>query len=170
MKERTPPTPGETMMLAFKLLGLRNHSIAELEKKLLTKGCPAENTAAALQRLKKRGMLDDRVFGEEFIRGRLKRRPAGTMKLRAELRKKGMPDTVIEELLESYDGMQGALAAAEKKMASLQRFTLAVRKKKLEVFLHNRGFGWQEIRNAEKKMLGGFTDEEPSAYYGEDYE
>jgi len=61
-------------------------------------------------------MLDDRVFGEEFIRGRLKRRPAGTMKLRAELRKKGMPDTVIEELLESYDGMQGALAAAEKKM------------------------------------------------------
>jgi len=74
-------------------------------------------------------MLDDRVFGEEFIRGRLKRRPAGTMKLRAELRKKGMPDTVIEELLESYDGMQGALAAAEKKMASLQRFTLAVREK-----------------------------------------
>jgi len=56
MKERTPPTPGETMMLAFKLLGLRNHSIAELEKKLLTK-VPAENTAAALQRLKKEECL-----------------------------------------------------------------------------------------------------------------
>jgi len=40
MKERTPPTPGETMMLAFKLLGLRNHSIAELEKKTPHKRVP----------------------------------------------------------------------------------------------------------------------------------
>jgi len=76
-------------------------------------------------------MLDDRVFGEEFIRGRLKRRPAGTMKLRAELRKKGMPDTVIEELLESYDGMQGALAAAEKKWLPFSALPLLCGKRNL---------------------------------------
>jgi len=158
---KQPPTPGETMMLALKLLGLRNHSIAELERKLLSKNCPENGTAEVLEKLKERGVLDDRAFSEEFIRGRLKRRPAGSMKLKAELRKKGVADDVIDEVIKSYDGMQGAVLAAEKKMTALLRFTPSVRKKKLEIFLRNRGFGWQEIQQATLRLGEEMTEEEP---------
>ncbi|MDT9547262.1 MAG: recombination regulator RecX [Chlorobium sp.] len=167
--EKKLPTPGETMTLAFKLLGLRNHSIAELERKLLTRGCPEESTAEVLRRLKERGVLDDRAFSEEFIRGRLKRRPAGTMKLRAELRKKGVPDNIAEEVLKSYNGMKGAMLAAEKKLTALMRFTPSVRKKKLEIFLRNRGFGWQEIQQATKRLQEEMSEYEPLGDDTEDY-
>ncbi len=60
-------------------------------------------------------MLDDRAFSEEFIRGRLKRRPAGSMKLKAELRKKGVADDVIDEVIKSYDGMQGRCLQQKRK-------------------------------------------------------
>ncbi len=150
------------MAFALKLLGLRNHSRQELERKLLKKGCSPESIELALEKLTNRGVLDDRIFGMELIRSRSRRKPAGKLKLGAELRKKGVSDAITSELLKEYDGVELCYRAAEKKIRSLHNTTEADRKRKLEVFLSNRGFEWYEIQTVLKRLFQSGRDfEEP---------
>ena len=70
--------------------------------------------------------------------------------LSAELRKRGVNDAIIEELLNEYESAELCKKAAEKKIASLAGATEHGRRKKLALFLRNRGFGWQEIQEVLK--------------------
>ena len=80
----------------------------------------------------------------------------------AELRKKGVAETIISELLKEYDSVALCHRAAEKKLGSLREMSEADRKRKLEVFLSNRGFEWQEIQSALRLLvLPGADDDEP---------
>ncbi|MCX6178190.1 MAG: recombination regulator RecX [Chlorobiales bacterium] len=142
------------MGFALKLLGLRSHGCVELEKKLLKKGYNVESVAEVIEKLKRQGVLDDTQFGAELIRSRSRRKPAGKLKIRAELRNKGVSETIIVDLLKEYDGTELCRRAAEKKIGSLHGST-EIKKKKLEVFLHNRGFEWQDIQI----VLKGFFQE-----------
>jgi regulatory protein len=134
------------MGFALKLLGLRSHSMKELEQKLQKKGYTVENIEPVLEKLTMQGVLDDRMFGIELIKSRSRRKPSGKLKIGAELRKKGVPDSIIGELLNDYDSGELCYRAAEKKISSLHGATEECRKKKLEVFLYNRGFDWHDIR------------------------
>jgi regulatory protein len=150
------------MAFALKLLGLRNHSQKELERKLLKKGYTPESIEPVLERLVTMGVLDDRNFAMELIRSRSRRRPSGKLKTGAELRKKGVSDAIISELLKEYDSAGLCYRAAEKKVASLHEATEAGNRRKLEVFLNNRGFEWQEIKSALRLLvLPGADDDEP---------
>ena len=150
------------MAFALKLLGLRNHSRRELERKLLKKGYGAESIAEVVEKLTSRGVLDDRAFGIELIRSRSNRKPAGKLKIGAELRKKGVSEAIVGELLKEYDSAALCCRAAEKKLRSLHEATDADRKRKLEVFLSNRGFEWREIQAALSLLLQSSMDfEEP---------
>jgi regulatory protein len=146
------------MSFALKLLGLRNHSRNELERKLLKKGFAPESIEPILEKLTKQGVLDDRIFGIELIRSRSRRKPSGKMKIRTELRKKGVSETIIADLLKEYDSAAHCLRAAEKKIGSLHEATETERKRKLEVFLYNRGFEWQEIQSVLKRLFLSVTD------------
>ena len=151
------------MGFALKLLGLRNHSLKELEQKLLKKGYSVENVDPVLEKLTKLGVLDDRMFGIELIKSRSRRKPSGKLKIGAELRKKGVPDSIIGELLNEYDSREFCYRAAEKKMGSLHGATEECRKKKLEVFLYNRGFDWHDIRAVITQFFTpGRDDENPA--------
>ncbi|NTV16476.1 MAG: recombination regulator RecX [Chlorobiaceae bacterium] len=146
------------MAFALKLLGLRNHSREELERKLLKKGFGSECIKPILEKLTMQGVLDDRIFGIELIRSRSKRKPSGKLKIRTELRKKGVSETIIVDLLKEYNSAAQCLRAAEKKIGSLHEATEVERKRKLEVFLYNRGFEWQEIQTVLKQLFLSGTD------------
>ncbi len=138
---------------ALKLLGMRNHSHKELEQKLRKKGYPSEEIESVLNTLTTRGLLNDQTFGSDVIRSRSRRKPAGTLKMSMELRKKGVPDVVINELLQEYDSVSLCHQAAEKKINALHGATEQEKRKKLETFLRNRGFGWQEIQGVLKRFF-----------------
>jgi regulatory protein len=150
------------MTFAFKLLGLRNHSCKELEQKLLKKGYAPESIEPVLEKLTKQGVLDDRTFAMELIRSRSRRKPSGKWKTGAELRKKGIAEAIIGELLKEYDSASLCYQAAVKKNSSIHEATETGRKKKIEVFLCNRGFEWQEIQTVLKQFFASSADfEEP---------
>ena len=155
---KTPTTSPITF--AFKLLSLRNHSRAELERELLKKGFAPENIWPLLEKLTREGVLNDRIFSMELIRSRTRQKPAGKMKMRAELRKKGISDEIVEELLKEYQSEELCLLAAKKKIGSLHGATEAIKKKRIELFLHNRGFAWQEIQAAIRSCFQAGTDDE----------
>lgn len=150
------------MAFALKLLGLRNHSRKELERKLLKKGYTTESIEPVLEKLTKQGTLDDKMFSMELIRSKSRQRPAGKIRMRAELRKRGIPDEIIEQLIKEYHSEELCMQAAEKKIGSLHGASNTEKKKKLEIFLHNRGFEWQEIQLVLSRFFqSGPDDEEP---------
>jgi regulatory protein len=150
------------MAFALKLLGIRNHSRKELEQKLLKKGYSSGEIEPVLEKLTMKGVLDDRIFAMELIRSRSRRKPSGKWKTGAELRKKGVAEPIISELLKEYDSATLCYQAAEKKIGLLHNAADADRKRKLEVFLNNRGFEWQEIQTVLKQLSASDTDfEEP---------
>ena len=155
-------TTSHAMSFALKLLGLRSHSREELERKLLKKGYTTESIEPVMEKLTKKGVLNDRMFSMELIRSKSRQKPAGKIKMRAELRKRGVSDTIIDELLKEYESGALCQRAAEKKFGSLHGVTETEKKKKLEIFLHNRGFEWQEIQMELRRFFqSGSDDEEP---------
>ncbi len=155
-------TSTSAIAFALKLLGLRSHSREELERKLLKKGYTPESIEPVLEKLTKQGLLDDRMFSMELIRSKSRQKPAGKVKMRAELRKRGVSETIIGELLKEYESGELCHRAAEKKFGSLHGVTETEKKKKLEIFLHNRGFEWQEIQMELRRFFqSGSDDEEP---------
>ncbi len=146
------------MAFALKLLGMRSHSRDEIRRKLLKKGYVPEDIEAVVERLKSQGLLDDRIFGTELIKSRSRRKPLGKLKMRAELGRKGVPDNVISELLQDYESLKLCQQAAERKIRSLRSTTDEARQKKLETFLHNRGFEWHEIQIVTRRLFGESED------------
>ena len=148
------------MGFALKLLGFRSHSRKELEQKLLKKGYSAERIEQVVEKLTGLGLMDDRMFGIELIKSRSRRKPSGKLKIRMELRKKGVSDSIIGDLLKDYDSAELCYRAAEKKIGLLRGATDEMRKKKLEVFLYNRGFEWHDVQSVITRLFKGLTDVE----------
>lgn len=130
---------------AIRLLSNRAHSRAELDVKLQARGFNSSDRESALGRLEQLGLIDDIAFGRCLMESIAKRTPGGMLRTKAMLIKKGVPEPVIDDLLESYDQSALCTAAAAKKMRTLSG-TQESKTKKVITFLRNRGFEWQVIR------------------------
>jgi regulatory protein len=87
---------------ALRLLAGREHSRAELRRKLTGRGYPAELTDRVLAALEKRGLLSERRYAESYIASR-QRRGYGPLRIRAELRERGIETAEIESRLDPGD-------------------------------------------------------------------
>ena len=150
MDEHSTP---EATAFALKLLSLRNHSRFELAGKLRKKGYSSQTAEAALDYLNEKKLIDDEAFARELIESRRKRKPAGRGMLRCLLLQKGVPESVASDLLQDYDGLEEALQAGRKKLASLKGRDGNEQKKRIEVFLRNRGFEWPVIKETLESLF-----------------
>lgn len=82
---------------AMRLLTRREHSRAELARKLTDSGAEADNVAALLDRLEELGLLSDQRFAESFIRAKAQR--FGTARLKHDLAAKGVPEALARDAL-----------------------------------------------------------------------
>jgi regulatory protein len=81
---------------ALRLLARREHTRAELERKLAALGS-REEIAAVLDQLEADHLLSDARFVESYIAARRSR--FGSFKLRQDLRAKGVAESLIDEVL-----------------------------------------------------------------------
>ncbi len=93
------PEARSPLALALNLLSRRDHSEAELRKKLIPKGFSTEALDEALARLKSAGYLDDRRFARSFAESALRNGRGYGFRLRLELSRRGIADEIIEETL-----------------------------------------------------------------------
>ncbi|MBV5326475.1 MAG: recombination regulator RecX [Chlorobium sp.] len=145
---------------AMRVLALRSHSSEELLRKLLKKKHAIPVAEATIERLKMLKLLDDESFARELISSRSRKRPQGTIKMRAELTAKGVSETIIADLLSQYDSATLCYQAGLKKLATLKGADNAAAKSKLERFLYNRGFEWHAIEQTVKRLLSLSTSSE----------
>lgn len=101
---------------AVRLLAVRPHFRAELEAKLVQRGYPAEEIAAALDRLTAEGYLDDVRTARDFVSHRLEQKAEGRLRLKAELVRRGASEEAVSAALAEVpeDDLEAAREAAAK--------------------------------------------------------
>jgi regulatory protein len=83
---------------AMHLLAQREHSVSELTGKLRSKGIDADLAALVVDDLRGRGLQSDARFTESFVHSRVGR-AQGPIRIREELRQRGIADDLADEML-----------------------------------------------------------------------
>lgn len=131
---------------AYDLLRRRDHSAAELRRKLLQKGWNSDLVDPLLETLLKAGYLNDSRYAEQRIHSRLRSRGRSLNDLEADLIRHGVAVATAAEALENYERdhpecFEEALARAIASMPDRNRLT----PEQLTARLVRRGFSIQQI-------------------------
>lgn len=131
---------------AFRYLGNRSHSSFELKLKLNKKGFQKNIIEKVITELKVKGYIDDHKFAESFVRDRVERRKEGIIKINSELRKRGINNEIISEVIGNSSNdpihIDNALELAEKKYQTLKNKNLESQKLKGRLFNFLKGKGY----------------------------
>jgi len=91
--------PAAVLEAAARLLEARPRSVYEVRRRLVDAGYRTSLVEEAVERLLLLGYLDDDAFARAWVESRDRARPRGARALRAELRRKGVPDDAVEAAL-----------------------------------------------------------------------
>lgn len=127
----------------------------QLEDKLRQRGCDEDVAAAVLDRMAEVGLVDDAAYAEMLVRSRQETKGLAARALGHELRRKGVPDELVEAALEDVDPegeRERARALVERRLRSLHGLDREVQTRRLAGFLARKGYdaglAYQVIREA----------------------
>jgi regulatory protein len=145
MKPSSKPEPADLRERALRLLARREHSRAELARKLEAAGFSSGDIESLLDEFEQKDWLSDRRFAESWVADH--RAKSGAVKLAYELRQRGVRESLIDSLLSEHQGSELARARAvwQKKFGALPKD--AAEKGKQLRFLQGRGFSADVIRH-----------------------
>lgn len=141
---------------ALNLLARREHSRAEMARKLAPHGDPAKVTdevTVLLDDLEREGLLSNARYAESLAHARTGRH--GSLRLKAELRDKGVPEAVINEVVAEAraQDLDAAREVWGKKFG--QPPNDAAERARQMRFLASRGFPAEVVR----RVVGGGDDD-----------
>jgi regulatory protein len=139
-----PDTPAELKARALRHLVRREHSRAELARKLAPHAESAEAVEAVLDLLLSKKHQSDERFAEE--RARSLSRKYGAARIRQDLKSRGIADEISERVACESDDLQKAREILRKKFSS-EAQTRKERAKRAR-FLQGRGFSYDVIIHA----------------------
>ncbi|MBN7796740.1 regulatory protein RecX [Parahaliea mediterranea] len=130
---------------AMDLLARREHSHAELERKLARRFGDSELIAAALVQLADENLQSDERYAQSFARQRIQR-GYGPLRLRQEMRQKGLDEAEVSRALASLDVDWQAVAAEvyHKKFGDAEPQDLKDKSRRLR-FMQYRGFSSEQF-------------------------
>jgi regulatory protein len=140
------PEPGDLRERALRLLARREHSRAELARKLEHAGFVRDDIAPLLDAFEAKNWLSDRRFADSYVADHRAR--AGSVKLAYDLRQRGVSDSIIESVLgDNRDSeLDRAREVWQKKFGAAPAD--AAEKARQMRFLQSRGFTPEVIRRA----------------------
>jgi regulatory protein len=138
-----PDTPAELKARALRYLVRREHSRAELVRKLAPHAESEAALIAVVDLLQSKKQLSDERFAEE--RARSLSRKYGTAKIRQDLKERGVADDIVERV-----PVEGELERAKAILQRKYREPAQTREEhaKRARFLQGRGFSYDTIRGA----------------------
>ena len=138
---------------ALSLLGRKDLSVGELQRKLATNGHPDSVIDQILEKCRQWGYLNNRRLAERIVADGVALKHHGPARLRHTLRSRGIEDTLAEDVLSNASENQPppveqAIAALKSKQRSYARLEPDVARRRMIAFLQRRGFGFDTIREA----------------------
>ena len=136
---------------ALYLLEHRNHSKRELTEKIARTAASWEAAEAAAGQMEELGLVDYQAYARDRAREMFLRKRWGPLRVKQELRRKGIDGELIEELLEEYRQRDEGGLVAENVRAVLETKYSGWRedeKQRRRAFaaLQRRGYSYEEIR------------------------
>lgn len=144
---------------ALDYLSHRDRTRRELERYLRRKGYEEPVVSRVVERCEELDYLDDRRFAEGWVRDRIRLKPRGRIRLRAELREKGVdPDeaeAAIERAFREADVSERDLLerAARKRWKARRSDDPRTVRRRLVGYLQRRGFPFAEIRQVVDELM-----------------
>ena len=137
---------------ATRLVSYRPRSEAELRERLQRRGFDSDSIDAALNKLKKYALVDDVAFAEYWLDNRTSFSPRSKWLTKQELRRKGVNNEIIEQIVDTSDDADNAYRAAVSKMRSLPLSDHQVFRHRLGDFLRRRGFNYEIINHVVEQL------------------
>jgi regulatory protein len=146
-QELDPLDARAARVAALDALARRDHASEDLRRKLLDKGYDAAVVAPLLEALRGEKLLDDRRYTENFVAYHAAR-GQGPVRVRADLRRRGLTGVLVEECLDAFPDWIVQLRKAQQKKFGAQLPTTYADKQRQARFLGYRGFTSAQIRMA----------------------
>lgn len=143
--------------ISLNFLKFRPRTVFEITEKLKSKNIPESEIKETIIVLKRNGLLDDENFAKMWVRDRNLLKPTGSFLLKLELKKLGIAEALIENVILDQDEEELAKQAIEMKgryrevhLGSTAESRRAEFEKKAQ-FLQRRGFSMNTIYKVLKK-------------------
>ncbi len=150
----------EAYLQAVRFCSYRERSRQEVAEKLHKLKLPGSEHAVVLDRLTGEGFQDEQRFARAFAADKARLTGWGPIKIQQGLRRKGVPDALIDEALKGLDAeaLDTRLAhLLRQKHAALERrrepLPALERRARLQRYALGRGFGHDAIRKALDALL-----------------
>lgn len=157
------PPRGAAGRRAVELLSRREHSRAELVRKLVRLGYGPSEAQRAVEELAGQGLVSDARFAEAFIRSHIER-GSGPLRIRRDLEARGVEASAFDRFLDP-DGKEWearARAAREKRFGAARPAGRSEAARQAR-FLAGRGFTARQVRRA-------LEDDDPDSGWDRDRE
>lgn len=139
-------------------LSFRPRSSAEIRQNLTKHGFAETLVEETIQRLQHDGLVDDAAFAKTWVENRNTFHQRSKVALRMELHRKGLPNEIVQSVLEkNVDEEALAFIAARKYARRLVNLDKPVFHQKLGGFLGRRGFSYSTIAPVISKVWKEFS-------------
>ena len=141
-EDADPETVARTILLDQ--LSMTARTRQELEQRLARRRVPAEITERLLDRFEEVGLVDDEAFARAWVESRQRSRGLARPALAVELRRKGVDDETVREVLaevEPDDERASARALVQRKLRSMRGLEATVATRRLVGMLARKGYG-----------------------------
>ena len=137
---------------AVRLLGYRPRSEKELRQRLQRRGFQGEYLEKAIARLKEQGLIDDIAFARFWKENRETFSPRSRRMIKIELRRKGLSNEIIEQVIGEIDEAESAYGAAVKRAPRLSGTDYQEFRRRLGAYLGRRGFNYSVIEKTIERV------------------
>jgi regulatory protein len=133
----------------YKYCAYQDRCTSEVEQKLVDYEVPPDQQAAYLVHLEAERFLDDARYARSIVRGKHLYKGWGRIKIRHELRRKGIAaaliDAAFQQELDPVAYQAKLTQLAHDKWQQWSHEAILTRKDKTSRFLAQKGYDWQEI-------------------------
>jgi len=138
-------TPRNIRVVAMDLLSRREHSVCELTRKLKQRKFDIEEIDATIETLQRDNLQSDSRFIESIVNSRINA-GFGPIKIRYELRQKGVSDSLVDDYFSNLD-VDWESSMAEQRVKKFGNSIPGEYKEKMKQarFLQNRGFSPESV-------------------------
>ena len=130
---------------AVRLLCYRPRSEHEMRQRLAILGFDNNTIEIVVTKLKEQGLLNDIDFATFWRDTRQSFSPRSQWFTKVELKQKGVPAEIIDQVVSNINDKDNAYNAAKKKALGLNKTDYPLFRRKLGEYLKRRGFGYNVI-------------------------
>ncbi len=142
----------EVYLKAAEYISYKPRTVRETRRKLHEAGYDETLIADTLSRLSVNGLLNDKEYADQWVEERQRISPKSKRVLEYELRKKGIPDHLIQSAVEDVDDYQAAYVTAQKRLYRFEGLSEFEFRNKMGSFLAGKGFSYDVISIVTRKL------------------